>query len=269
MTTSAKKLSYLLLALIALFLLTSCREQADSFAIGCSNNAAGMLMSYAIAHSETDVFSVYRSEGITSCLLMDCCSTKTTWSLTSGDLDGAVLCPDAAANFLRENAGYRIAGDLSYGTEVLVYKEGSTEFLTIGYMSGQDRQKRALEALYPNAQYVPVTVTALSYALHVDEVDAAVLDLTAAAVLDYPYITLVDDSPTTVLVVSDVFYMSAEYPALLLAWENAKAAIGEYEPFCEAMSFLFSEEVGRKEYETWLSAEKKQFPVPNRPETLR
>ena len=226
-------------------------------------------MNYAIASSGEEGLSSYQSEGISSYLLMDCCSSKTTWSLTSGDLDAAVLCPDAAEKFLAENKGYRIAGGLSWGTEALVYKEGAQSFEMIGYMSGQERQKRALEQLYPDAEYMPVIMTSLSYALHVDEVDAAVLDITTAVLLDYPYITLADETPTAVLVASEEFYRSEEYLALILAWENAKAAIGEYEPFCEAMSFLFSEKVGRKEYERWLLSEEKLFQAPEQPETSR
>lgn len=238
--------------------LTSCGEaEQQEIVIGCSSNTGGMLVNFALTGFAD--FAVTATDGMSAYLMMDCCSTKSTWSLTSGDLDGAVLCPDAAAAFLAENDDFLLAGPLTYDTEVLVVADPGLE--TIGYMNGQKRQQENLVAQYGNKpHYAPVLATSLPYALMTGQVDAAVLDIGTAIWLDYPFVPLRGEKPTTVLVVHQDFYASTEYHTLLLALENARAALADFIPFQQAMKFLFTEEIGRKEYERWLSTEIK-FPV--------
>jgi len=243
--------------MVSCFGLIACGEvKKQGIVIGCSNNTGGMLVNFALTGYEG--FTVTATDGISPYLMMDCCSSKSTWSLTSGELDGAVLCPDAADSFLTQNDDFLLAGPLTYDTEMLVVADPRLE--TIGYMNGQERQKENLEAVYGNKpHYAPVLAASLPYALSTKQIDAAVLDIGTAIWLDYPSIPLKGNKPTTVLVVHQDFYASEEYHTLLLAIENARAALKDFDAFQQAMKFLFTEEIGRKEYEKWLSEENK-FP---------
>lgn len=255
------KFTKIFCVLIVSFLVFGCNEKRqDSAVIGCPNNTAGMLVNYAIKHYGSNQFDIQFADGFSSYLMMDCCSSKSTWSLTSGELDAAVLCPDAAAAFLEKTDDFLLAGPLTYNSEALVFKDPGKVPEHIGFMNGQERQKEILMAsYYADAAYHPVLATSLPYALSVGQIDAAVLDIATAVTLDYQYLLIESKIPTSVLVVSKDFYNSQLYPALLLSIENAAAEIKEYRPFCEAMTFLFSQEMGRKEYTKWQSAEIK-FP---------
>lgn len=253
MVSLTKRLKISVLCILTIFslALVACRDvEKQGSIIGCSNNVGGMLVNFALTNYEN--FTVSPTAEINPYPMMDCCSNKSTWSLTSGQLDAAVLCPEAAASFLAEHDDFILAGPLTYDTEVLVV--ANPRLKTIGYMSGQDRQKKNLIAVYGNdLHYAPVLATSLPYALSTEQIDAAVLDAGTAVWLDYPFVPLQGDEPTTVLVVHKDFYASEEYKNFLSALENARAALNEFEAFQEAMKFLFTEEVGRKEFEKWLS----------------
>lgn len=260
----ASRIKILLCCLSIAGFLLCCRAYSarhDGYIVGCANNTAGMLVNYAISRSGSQGLRAQDMGGLSSYMMADCCSSASAWTLYRGDFAAAVLCPDAAESFLAESKGYLLAGPLTYRTEVVASK-GARQVLRVGYMNGQERQRDALRKKYgADVKCLPIMASSLPYALHIGEIDAAVLDLATAVTLDYQYASLEDEMPTAVLVVSEEFYNAPEYLALLSAFENNMKTIEEYEPFVEAMRFLFSEELGRKEYEKWRASEKK-YPVP-------
>ena len=89
------------------------------------------------------------------------------------------------------------------------------------------------------------------------------LDIANACTTDYTWQVIEGEKPTAVLVVKKDFYNSAEYPVFLNALADAQCSLTEYDSFCEAMTFLFPNGVGRKEFEKWQLAAIK-FPVPEK-----
>jgi len=253
LTRLLKILAVTLALTIFSFSLAACHEGKNqgSIIVGCSNNVGGMLVNFALTNNKSFTVKTTTDE-MSTYPMMDCCSSNSTWSLTSGELDAAVLCPDAAENFLAANKDFILAGPLTYDTEVLVV--ANPRLKTIGYSNGQERQKENLIAVYgDDPEYVPIIATSLPYALSTGQIDAAVLDIGTAIWLDYTLVPLKGEEPTTVLVVQKDFYASATYENMLEAIENARVALNNFEAFQEAMRFLSTEEVGRKEYEKWLS----------------
>ena len=236
-------------------------NNSSEFIIGCPNSIGGMITNFAVKYYCGANIGIEEDPPISAYLVADCCSPKTGISLTSGELQGAVMCPDSAKELVEKDDRFMIVSDFTFNTEIIVFSKSissAEDVKKIGYMNGQERQRKNLEALYGDKlNYIPIMATSLPYALELGEVDAAVLDFGTGLQMDNDFIVLESDIPTTVLVIAKDFYGSEQYEALDAAIAEACKDLDNFEGFSEAMHFLSADSIDGKEFEKWLSLDRR------------
>ena len=167
--------------------------------VACGNDIGGLAISAALkrgADSSVDFGSDEAPIG-------DCCGSTAQFTLSTGDVDVAVLCPDAVQNLAEAGEDYVELGVVVYDGNVLVAPSGNAlECKNIGYMAERNQQLAVLERLFEghDVNFRALYTFATAYALANGLVDAATMDVAAAAKTGYPAQPFTEGQPTSVLV---------------------------------------------------------------------
>lgn len=199
-------------------------EKTGAYLAAAENreNAAARLQ-----NPEADLFSVLRGA--------DCCAAATPWALGADRLDGALMCPDAAAKFLKTHPEFVSLGPALINSDVLVVsgeiKKGTGSF-KIGVAHKRSHQLKMVERLYgKTASPVPMLPAALPYALKRGDVDAAIMDLAVATASGLPIRPWTGPPVVTQeLVIKKDFFTSPAFPAFVSAYTDACADIQDQYP---------------------------------------
>jgi hypothetical protein len=177
----------------------------------------------------------------------DCCSAVAAWGLSAKELHGAVMCPDAARDFLAANTEFVSAGPVMFNSDVFMAREPSGR---AGGKAGRDAagsgaggcaaarvgvsHKRAHQAVMartvygPDARVFAMQPVGLPYALKKGEVDAVILDLGVAAGLGQGFNAWKGDPVATqVLVLRASFAGSEAYGRFVRAYASARLELLE------------------------------------------
>ncbi|MGM9589894.1 MAG: ABC transporter substrate-binding (seleno)protein SaoB [Faecousia sp.] len=196
--------------------------------VAYGDDIAGIVVQKALAD-----LSAQRAElGLDSINLGDCCGSNAQFALSTGQVDVAVLCPDAMTDLAEAGKQYMVLGELVYDGNVLVTRPDSPEtYQVIGYMNGREEQRDLLEQVFgEEVDLQPMFASALPYALENRAVDAIMLDVSLAMKLNYPTRSISEGMVTSVMIVRSDLLGDPRLDALRTAFNDTVCAIaGEEE----------------------------------------
>ena len=203
------------------------RAQEDPLVIAYGDDIAGLVVQKALADLPAERADI----GLDTVNMGDCCGSNAQFALSTGEVDVAILCPDAMNDLKEVEDLYIELGQLVYDGNVLVTRPDSPEDLkVIGYMNGRDEQRVLLEETYgQGVDLQPMFASALPYALENKAVDAIMLDVSLAAKLNYPTRPISDGVVTTIMIVREALVSDPRLQALIEAYNAAVAELQEEE----------------------------------------
>lgn len=211
--------------------------------VAYGDDIAGVLVQKALEDLPT------RRTELDSINLGDCCGSNAQFALSTGQVDVAVLCPDAVTDLAEAGKQYAVLGELVYDGNVLVTRPDSPEtFRVIGYMNGREEQQLLLEQVYgESVDLQPMFASALPYALENRAVDAIMLDAALAAKLSYPAQTISSGQVTSVVIVQKALLEDPRLEQLRAACNQTVHALEDadtlVEMLCEYLETDEKEEV--------------------------
>ena len=211
--------------------------------VAYGDDIAGVLVQKALEGLPT------RRTELDSINLGDCCGSNAQFALSTGQVDVAVLCPDAVTDLAEAGKQYAVLGALVYDGNVLVTRPDSPEAPEIiGYMNGREEQEALLRQVYGEAvDLQPMFASALPYALENRAVDAIMLDAALAAKLSYPAQTISSGQVTSVVIVQKALLGDPRLEQLCAACNQTIQTLDDQdalvEMLCEYLETQKKEEV--------------------------
>ena len=171
----------------------------EPLVIAYGDDIAGIILQKALKDLPAERADI----GMDAINMGDCCGSTAQFALSTGQVDVAVLCPDAMQDLAETGKQYTVLGELVYDGNVLVTRPDSPDTLAvIGYMNGRDEQRDLLEEVYgQEVDLQPMFASALPYALENKAVDAIMLDASLALKLNYPTRSISSGEVTSVVIV--------------------------------------------------------------------
>ncbi len=190
----------------------------------------------------------------------DCCAATAPWALGNNDLQGAIMCPDAARVFLEQNPDFVLLGVALVNSDVFMSapstdkrrldnqdkanarnpvkdrshdddrngmrndSRGGTRVQKVGIAHKRAHQVRMAELRFSQTvELYPMIPQALPFALHDGVVDSVILDLAVASGLGGEITPWTgEEMVTQVFVVSRVFADSPDFALFAQAYEKAR-----------------------------------------------
>ncbi|HHW41641.1 MAG TPA: hypothetical protein GXX19_10965 [Syntrophomonadaceae bacterium] len=220
--------------------------------IGIPDDSSSILVSYAIRHQEIKAVIEPIMESYS---IKDCCSSTAHWALSSGSVDLAVLCPDAARVLVAKDKRYQIVGPVLVNSDVVVVRN-QEQPRKIGITQNRWYQKKIIRSLFgEECQVVPMLPEGLPYAYQKGHVDGVVLDVEKALQLPGTRIsTRVNnqDLVTYVLVARRAFMHDPRFPRILQGFCKAAVALSNPETLQDALNSSAHNQVKGMEAGEWI-----------------
>lgn len=96
------------------------------------------------------------------------------WALSSEEIDIAIICKDAAKQYVNVNSGFEIVGTVVQNSDIFLLSDNNPE--KIGVIQNRDYQSELVKKYYKNVEVAPLLGTALAYGLESNLVDGVVID---------------------------------------------------------------------------------------------
>lgn len=189
------------LACVALPSLTGClsEETVKDLVVACGNDLGGLAIQAAVEKGMAEDINF----GSGDTFIGDCCGSTAQFTLSTGDVDVAVLCPDAVASLKESNEDFIELGTIVLDGNLLVSPSGNFDACTnVGYMADRDEQLDDLKSFLGDreVEFHPLYTFATASALANGLVEAATMDLAAAAKTGFPAVAYTSNRPTSVMV---------------------------------------------------------------------
>ena len=195
-----------LVVLVATFVLVlaivrlsqSFAPEQDKILVAYGDDTAGMVMMHIMGEENRAAVGSFDYINVG-----DCCGSNAQFSFSTGEVDAAILCPDAVENFMRTNTDFVSLGTLTYGANVYVYRDDSPAVPSVvGYMNQRDEQRDIIAQRFGSeVQLQPMMTSGLIYALQSKQVDAIMLDVTIGLKSGFAMEPIAAQAPASILVV--------------------------------------------------------------------
>ncbi len=221
------------------------RTEEAPLVVAYGDDIAGLIVQKALS----DLPAERADFGLDAVNMGDCCGSNAQFALSTGEVDVAILCPDAVTDLEEAGKQYTMLGELVCDGNVLVTRPDSPETLAvIGYMNGRDEQRVLLEKVFGSGVALePIFASALPYALENRAVDAIMLDVSSAIKLDYPTRSISQGEVTSVMIVRNELVSDPRLQALISAYNETVSALQNedqlIEMLCEHLETENTEEV--------------------------
>lgn len=205
----------------------------EPLTIAYGDDIAGIILQKALQDLPAERADI----GLDAINMGDCCGSNAQFALSTGQVDVAVLCPDAMLDLKEAGKQYTVLGELVYDGNVLVTRPDSpAQLKVIGYMNGRDEQRDLLEQVYgKEVDLQPMFASALPYALENKAVDAIMLDAALALKLNYPARSISEGMATSVVIVQSELLSDPRLEALISACNETVEAIADEETLVEML----------------------------------
>lgn len=211
----------LFLLSFVLVLVSGCQKKDRPLSIGAPDDAGGIIVEY-LAREKVDFLQL--KEGFELYPLKDCCSSTSSWALSSKEVDMAVICPEAARELVGKDPRYVIYGPVLANSDVFLVREDAADVKKVGYVQNRWYQKRLIEQEFKRAEPVPMLGASLPYALEKKAVDGIIVDVTKCDELRGNIVPVCQDNQeviTYVLVVDREIVDKPDFRKLMHAWQEA------------------------------------------------
>ena len=181
--------------------LTGCRNALPrkKLIVACGSDIGGLAIEAALTRG----MAASVDFGSDETFIGDCCGSTAQFTLSTGDVDVAVLCPDAVQSLRDADEDFVELGTIVYDGNVLVAPGGNAlECTNVGYMAERYEQLDDLEAFYEGreVEFRSLYTFSTAYALANGLVQAAAMDVAAGAKTGYVAEPFTSNQPTSVLV---------------------------------------------------------------------
>ena len=174
-------------------------EAKSRLVVACGNDLGGLVIQAALEKGMASGIDF----GADEAFIGDCCGSTATFTLSTGDVDVAVLCPDAVVDLRESDDDFIELGTVVYDGNVLVSPTGDfSECKKIGYMDSRNEQLEDLKTFVgeKDVEYRALFTFATASALANGLIDAATMDVATAARSGFPAVAFTSGKPTSVLV---------------------------------------------------------------------
>ncbi|GHV38262.1 hypothetical protein FACS1894187_16830 [Synergistales bacterium] len=181
----------------------------------------------------------------------DCCSATAQWTMSSGRVDIAVMCPDAAESLLEKDPRYALLGAVAVNSDILVTRRenGSDK---VGVMQSRRYQADALSSRFDYADIVTLFPAGIAYALERKFLGGGVMDALSAWMLSGDKEPLsVGDVDTYVLVVSKTFADSSEFGGFAARFNKSVEELSTPDGLQNAVLFYKGLRWNQEDVEQW------------------
>lgn len=214
-------------------------KNEDRLTVACGNDTAGMLVRYVLEETGGET----RNLGLDYVDIGDCCSSNAQFAFASGDVDIAVVCPDALEALQEDGTEYVRIGVVTRDSNVLVRTDTSQDVPErVGYMNQRTEQKEALERYYHGTvDLEPMFSTGLVYALENDSIDRAVLDASIALGAGYDIETISDNMPTALLIARPQLEDSPQLKHFIKAYNRMVSSLSDEDQLWAVLRTVLSD----------------------------
>lgn len=140
-------------------------------------------------------------------------------------MDLAIICKDAANEYVKVDKNFEIVGVLIKNSDLLLKRNDNPQ--KIGITQNRNYQKKLANSMHKNSEIVEIISNALPYAIYSDIVDAAILDgvkvLGLEGDVEYPNI----ESETYVLIVNKAFKYTDTYKSFVKLYNKSIQALND------------------------------------------
>jgi hypothetical protein len=242
--------------LAGLLICTGCQPAHPSdtslIKIGSPDGAGGLLAAYAVSRMDTAARTVPLIENEP---IQDCCSSYAQWALSSGSVDAAIVCIDAADSLVEKDDRYSIIGPCLANSDQLIVKDPA-KVQTVGIAQNhQYREDLVRKVLGPQCRVKLLLATALTYAYTGGSVDGVVIDVAEAFRLSGVRLDTRRDSGdlvTYVLVASKNFRESSAFDPFITVFREAAAELNDPAKLQQAMLSYSRHSFEEKEADRWI-----------------
>ncbi|MFV0438886.1 MAG: ABC transporter substrate-binding (seleno)protein SaoB [Desulfopila sp.] len=158
--------------------LTVAKQGERTLKIGIPDGAAGLLARYILDENlgRKGVHAVRFSPYT----LYDCCGSAAQYAMGSGDLDMAIVCPDAARELVEKDRSFEIVGPVMMNSDILIYRgDGDVSHPQIAVSQKRAFQRKIVRKRFGTAgRPVPMFHGAVPFAFARKVVEGAVVDIT-------------------------------------------------------------------------------------------
>ncbi|MEG0857869.1 MAG: ABC transporter substrate-binding (seleno)protein SaoB [Terrisporobacter sp.] len=143
------------------------------------------------------------------------------WSLSSDEVDLAIVCKDAAKSFVENNKDFQIVAPLVQNSDVFILNKDKPK--TIGITQNKDYQEELIKKYYKNSKAVSLIGSSLMYALENNTVEGVVIDGIKSLSIDKEKIPTSNknDYDTYVLVANKDFMKSDLFLKFIKLYNNS------------------------------------------------
>lgn len=96
------------------------------------------------------------------------------WALSSEEIDIAIICKDAAKQYVNATSEFEIVGTVVQNSDIFLLKKNSPK--KMGIIQNRNYQSELVKKYYENVIVSPLLGTALAYGLESNLVDGVVID---------------------------------------------------------------------------------------------
>lgn len=209
-----------LVVIVTLGIRVLSKSEEGKINIAISDDISGIAIEHMI--ESTDVEDSYINTGYQAHTVVDCCSNTTQWALSSGTLDMAIICPEAAKVLTAEDDSFKVVGAVVENSDILVTQVDKPR--NVGVTQNRNYQiDLARDRFGEDIEIVPMIATALPHAYQKEMVDAVVIDIVRGIKMTGEKLPgrAEGNQVTYVLVVSKEFFASKEYGHIIEGLNNS------------------------------------------------
>lgn len=153
------------------------------------------------------------------------------WALSSEEIDIAIICKNAAKQYVNATSGFEIVGTVVQNSDVFLLSNSNPK--KIGIIQNRNYQSELVKKYYENVEISPLLGTALAYGLESNLVDGVVIDCIKSIGLEgtRKSTTELGDYDTYVLVVSKKFKKSKAYSDFIKLYNKSVDALNNESTF--------------------------------------
>jgi len=221
--------------------------------IGVPDGAAGMLFQYVLEekHRQPSMHTVLYEPY----MLYDCCASAGQYALSSGTLDLAVMCQDAAEALVAKDDRYSIVGPVMENSDIIfLHPDADLQAPTIAISQKREFQRKMVASNFAGrGKCMPMLHSAIPFAYARGIVDGAVLDIIKTRGLTgVAYPTAAGEGVYTyVLVVRKTIAVTSGFAALMAEYDRAVREMALDERLLYLLKRYGSEEYTEGEVAQW------------------
>lgn len=224
------------------------------FQIGAPDDSGGLVLQVMI--HEAGVGSPLRIADFEPHPFKDCCSSAAEWALSSDELDGAVVCPDAAERLVGRDGRFEVIGPCVLNSDVYVARSEEVPG-KVGVAHKREYQTALVHDRFgAHSTTIPMLPSSLPYALARGLVGGIVVDGLKALSIPEPRQVRAfggEDVVTYVLVARKELRADPLFVGFAEAYGITAAALNDPDALADRVVRLKGVPWTQKEIDTWKS----------------